>query len=124
MLGQRITYGKEIELVVREATVHDDLVGQEAVLRLSPKQPMVKYGLWRQFGECCSCCLSAKGLPFDPLTIFGEDDATLLVAYERFDQLPKKLYRAWIGATAGDDLPVLVEPTNDPNLSSAESPTK
>lgn len=118
---RKLTYG-EIVMVVRSATVADDLKGQIAYVRLSPLHAAERWGLWRQFGTLCGAVLSQKGLPFDPATILDSSNEQLLEAYDWFEKMPKKLYDAWVSAAGEDDIPLKNEATSDPNLSAAEKP--
>lgn len=117
---KHITYGPDIELVVREyATVLDDLAGQKAYLLLMPLEPDNRFGMWTQFGELCSQTVSARGLPFDPTTILNQEIGTLSQAYQDFMRLPKPLYRAWLTAAQDSEFPTKSEYTDDPNLKPA-----
>lgn len=102
---QKIKYGA-VELVVRRATVRDDLNRQVMKAALEDGIADGTFGFWRIFAELCSQTVQATGLPFDPTTLIHADKAALDAAYEQFLDLDKALKDRWTDAVIQVSKPV------------------
>jgi hypothetical protein len=105
---QSFTLG-DIEIAVRELTVADDLHSQILSKKLTDGVPEGDWGLWWQFADLCSAAVSAKGLPFDPTTLYSQDKAEAQKAYDWYLQQPKKFKTRWLKAFNAEN------PADDPN---------
>jgi hypothetical protein len=90
----RFKYGKS-EVMVRRATVRDDLHAQIIEGRLKERVALGVWGHWSLFAELCSQTVSAKGLPFDPTTLLEAENGALDAAYNQFLDLDKALKELW-----------------------------
>ena len=80
---------EQIEVVLRRATVRDDLNAQNIERKLVEDVPEGTRGYWRILAELASQAVTVKGLPFDPATLLSADKETLKSAYECFLDLDK-----------------------------------
>lgn len=89
----------QVTVVVREATIRDDLHAQMIRAKLD-----IVYandnniGYWRLFSDLISCVDRADGLPFDTAQVHDLPDDEVGAAYEAFLALSKKLKDKWIKA--------------------------
>jgi hypothetical protein len=90
----RFKYGKA-EIVVRRATVRDDLHAQIIEARLKEHVAVGEWGHWTLFAELVSQTVSAKGLPFDPTTLLETENGALDAAYNAFLDSDKALKDLW-----------------------------
>lgn len=90
----RFKYGKA-EVVVRRATVRDDLHAQIIEARLKERVAVGEWGHWTIFAQLCSQTVKAKGLPFDPTTLLESENGALDAAYQAFLDSDKALKDLW-----------------------------
>ncbi len=83
-----IKYG-DIEIVLRRATVRDDLNAQNIQRKLLEDVPIGERGFWQILAEMSAQAVSYKGLPFDPSALISADREPLKSAYECFLDLDK-----------------------------------
>lgn len=93
-MSLRFKYGS-VEVVVRRATVRDDLHAQIVYAKLTQAEPVGAWGDWKVFSELCSQVVSAKGLAFDPTTLHEAENGTLDAAYTAYLDLDKALKELW-----------------------------
>lgn len=93
-MALKFKYGS-VEVVVKRATVADDLHAQIINQELRAQSPVGAWGHWDLFGELCSQTIRASGLPFDPVRLHEADRPALKAAYEAFLALDKALKDLW-----------------------------
>lgn len=104
-MSLRFTYGKA-EVVVRRATVRDDLHQQIIEARLKENAAVGAWGHWTLFAQLCSQTERASGLPFDPTTLHETENGALDAAYNAFLDLDKALKDLWLKACTQANAPV------------------
>jgi predicted GNAT family acetyltransferase len=90
----KITH-RDIEIVIREATVEDEMRGQIIASRVQEPEAEGTRGVWYAFGDLCSHVVSSSGLPFDPLTLHEASAEEANAAYHAYLKLPRALGKLW-----------------------------
>lgn len=90
-------------LIVRPATVKDELAAEIISIQLRQGYPDGAYGYWDTFAELCSQTVESQGLPFQPEHVRNMDIAQQRQAYDQFMEQPKALRKKWKQALAAAD---------------------
>lgn len=98
----KVTYGKGVELVVKRATVGDDLHAQIIREQLTANTNEDR-GYWATFPRLCSQTVKARGLPFNPVGLHTATVDIILNAYRAYLELDREIARRWLAGVEKAD---------------------
>lgn len=100
----KFTY-EGVSVIVRRATVGDELHADIIKTRVLEGIPVGQYGVWDAFSRLCSQTVMSEGLPFNPVGLDGADKTEIDRAYAAYLKLDKELKNRWLRACNEADKP-------------------